>query len=940
MSSPVPERRRSTRRRTKLSYADADPDAEPERGGKRRRSAAGTRNRKSGPAKGEPKRRRRLAEAPAMMEEGDAIDDDVCASEPDAEEMQMAEEEEETAELEAAERAKAGTLRTIRRKRRVATRPRSMQKKEEGASESEDHFVGADPIPDDEARRRWPERYKPKGAQSEVSNAPEEEKEKRARCHYRSAIVEGVNFDLGDDVYIRPAGDGEDDYIGRITEIFQEIEHGSYFCCRWFYSVADTVITSKVLEVPDHEQDHKRVFLSEEKDDNLVGSIISKVNITYVGPNLTQQVKAELISNCDLYYDMAYSVAYSTFANHQVIICKNGGPTGSETTSDISCDDVDSSKEKPIADLVVSPDAQMQTATLLDLYSGCGAMSTGLCMGAPLSGLKLTTKWAVDMNKYACDSLKHNHPRAQVRNEKAENFLKLLQEWDRLCKEYDVHNSTSLPRSSNDDEDDENGVNESLSEGTFEVEKLVDICYGDPNKTKIDGLCFKVRWKTYDSSHDTWEPLDGLRDSPEAIKEFVESGYRESILPLPGHVDVICGGPPCQGISGLNRHRKHKDPLADEKNKQMLVFMDIVNYLRPKYVLMENVVDILKFAKGFLGRYALSRLIAMRYQARLGMMVAGSYGLPQFRMRAFLWGALPSVVLPKFPLPTHDAINRGQHEPTEFTQCLVACDENESKDLENALCLRDAIDDLPKVENHQPEDIMAYKSRPKTDLQRYLRLNRNDMRDDSLGDAPPKECQLFDHQPLQLNKDDYDRVQQIPQKKGANFRDLKGVRVGKNKSVEFDLSIPRQYLSSGKPLVPNYAMKFCKGKSLKPFGRLWWDETVSTVVTRAEPHNQAILHPKQDRVLTVRENARLQGFPDYYRLSGPIKQKYIQVGNAVAVPVARALGCSLGEAYQHGEFSGDQCPLFKLPANFIPAPQARAARLPRGSSAGEVVEEE
>jgi hypothetical protein len=35
-------------------------------------------------------------------------------------------------------------------------------------------------------------------------------------------------------------------------------------------------------------------------------------------------------------------------------------------------------------------------------------------------------------------------------------------------------------------------VNESLSEGTFEVEKLVDICYGDPNKTKIDGLCFKV----------------------------------------------------------------------------------------------------------------------------------------------------------------------------------------------------------------------------------------------------------------------------------------------------------------------------------------------------------------------------------------------------------------------------------------------------------------
>jgi site-specific DNA-cytosine methylase len=115
-------------------------------------------------------------------------------------------------------------------------------------------------------------------------------------------------------------------------------------------------------------------------------------------------------------------------------------------------------------------------------------------------------------------------------------------------------------------------------------------------------------------------------------------------------VDVICGGPPCQGISGFNRFRESEAPLNDERNKQLVVFMDIVNYLRPKYVLMENVVDILKFADGFLGRYALSRLVAMSYQARLGMMVAGCYGLPQFRMRAFLWGALPSVVCLSFVL--------------------------------------------------------------------------------------------------------------------------------------------------------------------------------------------------------------------------------------------------------------------------------------------------
>ena len=72
--------------------------------------------------------------------------------------------------------------------------------------------------------------------------------------------------------------------------------------------------------------------------------------------------------------------------------------------------------------------------------------------------------------------------------------------------------------------------------------------------------------------------------------------------------------------------------------------MDIIDFLKPKYVLMENVVDILKFSGGYLGRYAIGRLVAMNYQARMGMMAAGSYGLPQFRMRVFLWGARPTEV--------------------------------------------------------------------------------------------------------------------------------------------------------------------------------------------------------------------------------------------------------------------------------------------------------
>lgn len=108
---------------------------------------------------------------------------------------------------------------------------------------------------------------------------------------------------------------------------------------------------------------------------------------------------------------------------------------------------------------------------------------------------------------------------------------------------------------------------------------------------------------------------------------------------------MICGGPPCQGLSGHNRFRNEDEPLEDEKNKQLLVFMEIVEFLRPRFVLMENVVDMLKFSKGYVGRYALGRLIQMNYQTRLGIMAAGAYGLAQFRMRVFFWGALSSEVL-------------------------------------------------------------------------------------------------------------------------------------------------------------------------------------------------------------------------------------------------------------------------------------------------------
>ncbi|KAE9459234.1 hypothetical protein C3L33_08853, partial [Rhododendron williamsianum] len=93
--------------------------------------------------------------------------------------------------------------------------------------------------------------------------------------------------------------------------------------------------------------------------------------------------------------------------------------------------------------------------------------------------------------------------------------------------------------------------------------------------------------------------------------------------------------------------------------------------------------------------------------------------------------------------------------------------------------------------------------------------------------------------------------------------------------------------------VPEFVLTFEKGKSRRYFSF------------------QAILHPEQVRILTIRESARLQGFPDFYRFCGTVKDRYPQ--NVVAVPVAQALGYALGMSIQK---EGGNEPLMTLPPKF------------------------
>ncbi|KAH9612714.1 hypothetical protein KSS87_000484 [Heliosperma pusillum] len=499
-------------------------------------------------------------------------------------------------------------------------------------------FIG-DPIPDQDARRRWPYRYQNKRQRNNGGNSTalddEDELILDVRCHYAQAKILKSVFDIGDCAYVK--GETKKNFVGKIIEFFKTMDDEDYFRVQWFYRAEDTVIGD---EAKPH--DEKRLFLSDVMNDNPIDCIVSKVKILQVPASV--DLKPKSLSGFDFFYDMKYLVDYTTFST---VIDDGVGFS--------SCDSI-----KKIEDDCLSPNfwnfsspkLHKAEMALLDLYSGCGGMSTGLCLGAKLSGINLVTKWALDINKSACESLRLNHPKAQIRNEPAEDFLHLLKEWDKLCKRY-VGEAGNKTRSSSrtqiqsksklqSQRSNDSRSKKKNSSDEHEVASLVDICYGDPNGNGDSGLHFKVRWDGYGPSEDTWELIEGLSNCQERVQEFVLKGYKTGLLPRPGDVDVICGGPPCQGISGYNRFRNVDNPLDDDRNRQIVVFMDIVEFLRPTYVLMENVCDILRFANAQLARYAVSRLVLLKYQASLGIMAAGCYGLPQFRLRVFLWGAHPN----------------------------------------------------------------------------------------------------------------------------------------------------------------------------------------------------------------------------------------------------------------------------------------------------------
>lgn len=309
--------------------------------------------------------------------------------------------------------------------------------------------------------------------------------------------------------------------------------------------------------------------------------------------------------------------------------------------------------------------------------------------------------------------------------------------------------------------------------------------------------------------------------------------------------DLIIGGPPCQGFSMANRNSGYD---ANPHNKLVDTFLQYVERLRPPAFLLENVQGILWTSRSTSSARARLGVVEhlARRMARAGYLVfpklldAAWYGVPQFRSRFFLLGLHKDLGYAAddfgswgpFPRPTHGP---GAQHPY--------------------VTVRSAIEDLPSVPNGHSLSETQYDDRiARAGCNVFLRQMR-------LG-AP--QGSISDHVTSRHAAYVLRRYKAIPP--GGNWRDIAHH-------------------------MTNYANVSRTHSNI--YRRLRWDEPSITI---GHYRKSMIVHPSQDRGLSLREASRLQSFPDWFRfagnsegLDGGLVHKQQQLANAVSPLVTRAI---------------------------------------------------
>lgn len=328
----------------------------------------------------------------------------------------------------------------------------------------------------------------------------------------------------------------------------------------------------------------------------------------------------------------------------------------------------------------------------------------------------------------------------------------------------------------------------------------------------------------------------------EVIEDDIRNITDEKILQYTG-VDVIVGGPPCQGFSVAGSTQYG---LFDPRNELFYWFLHWVELLLPKIAVIENVPTILtKSKEGVTVLDAVKeRLEPLGYTVKAKILNSADFGTPQARRRAFIVASRRGVDF-VFPRVTHSQ----QSDQKGLFQTVLSY-----------VTVGEALSDLPDLRSGEgSDDLVPYETAPQNRYQEYVRAGSSG---------------VCNHIAMKHTSRLIERFKVI--KPGQSLKDV--------------------------PIEYGQIAKITGEKVKKPFGynnyRL--DPSVPSMTIPAS-FQSLFLHPFQNRNLTAREAARIMGFPDSFVFKGKRTtmswekhlSQYNQIGNAVCPTVAEALGREL-----------------------------------------------
>lgn len=374
------------------------------------------------------------------------------------------------------------------------------------------------------------------------------------------------------------------------------------------------------------------------------------------------------------------------------------------------------------------------------------------------------------------------------------------------------------------------GLMQAGLKGTFAIEH--DEFAFETLRTNLMGkkARFKFAWPS-------WLPKE-----PISINAMLEE-YEPQLKKLAGSVDLLVGGPPCQGFSSAGR-RRHNDP----RNKLFASYLEIVSLLKPKAVLIENVRG---FTVDFEQKYRtdnyarkLRKALEKQYEVHEEMLDLTAFGVPQARTRYFLIAFAPGI-----------------------------CEENPFKLLRAYLptYLRSLGLSAPVSSFSAISD---------------LEIGRG-------GTQPSTESEGFEEicytRPLT-------RYQKLMGGKGIKPTDLRLARHSKEIEKRFEQIIELSHAEGRLNTTISDDVREMFGLKKRALRVLDPDRPSPTVTSMPDD----LLHYQEPRTLTVRENARLQSFPDWFAFKGKYTTgghlrrqevpRFTQVANAVPPLAARAIG--------------------------------------------------